>query len=166
MKYKKFPDTVWLKAEKMKRDGMSNRQIAKALRIGRTTVGYHFNAESRKKRDIWKKNHPSPSPVKRFGYIPEKYDLRKKMLNKDWVKAEKMRENGATYQIIADHFGVSLSLVCYRLNPLSGKKHSVWQKKYNKEHHSKEKTVEYMRRWYHRKKKLFEEGKTYFKKEN
>lgn len=162
----KISKDIWLKAEQMKKDGMSNRQIAKALKISCSAVGYHFNAESRKKRGIWRKNHPVPSPTKRFGYTPEKYDLRKKMLSSDWKKAEKMRENGATYKMIADHFGISTSVVCYYFNPESEKKHSTWQKEYNKDHYSKEKSLESIKKWYRRKKKLFEEGKTYFKKEN
>ena len=162
----KISKDIWLKAEKMKKDGVSNRQIAKALKISCSAVGYHFNAESRKKHNIWNKNHPVPTPTRRFGYTPEKYDLRKKMLSSDWKKAKKMRENGATYKMIADHFGISMSVICYYFNPESRKKHSTWQKEYNKDHYSKEKSLESIKKWYNRKKKLFKEGKTYFKKEN
>ena len=159
-------NTIWLKAEQMRKDGATYRMIALSLGISSSAVGYHFNAESRKKRAEWRKNHPSVSPTKRFGYTPEKYDLRKKMLSSDWKKAEKMRENGATYKMIANHFGISVSVVYYYLNPESGKKHSTWQKEYNKDHYSKEKSSESIKKWYYRKKKLFKEGKTYFKKEN
>ena len=72
MNGKAISNTIWLKAEQMRKDGASYKKIALSLGISASAVGCHFNPESKEKRKEWRKSHPVPCVIKRLGYTPEK----------------------------------------------------------------------------------------------
>ena len=160
MKGIRISEEVWERAKELRKAGKTYVEIANELGIGQSTVAYHLNPESARKRKEWGKSHPHVNPTKRYGYIPKKYDRRIKMHNSDWKEAEKMRNNGATYQSIADYFGIANSVIYYHFNPESKRLHTEWQKKYNRNRYSRKILTQIVMRCYYHRKQLYLEGKT------